>query len=577
MNAPAQTRTADILNAIGIKKLYWIDDNFYETGGEDRNALVIAASNAIADAIEIGTSINSIIPALADITHAGLARDANVTFASQFFEDNNFINDQLIDILKQLDAYGTDEPEEETTTFEDLLQSDHVELIKLSFGKWQADKENLVSTQEALYLIDYENKREGNGINGDTILEYLAGLEISPFSIVFTHICDPNSEHESAIHFHTKLNNGNNLRYRQFSVMSKKRFSGKELLAELDTAFAPPLKRLAIGHTYRQVATTCLKGYENGVKEALNKLDLMPVTDIYQTIFERSWEEGASEIDVVSRILNAAQRKAMFDEIVSSTTQTGRNFFPALTSLRNVSDIAIASDTAAIDPYIGELHNVEIFDSDIINKMHLPLSCGDIFQKTPSGPKYILLAPPCDLMIRTDSADRNAVEGIFVPLKELSSGTQGGSDVTTGTNDANRLGHKKWEITKKDGNIIYADFHEPFTVNLLVLDYCVWNGNGEVKFNRRSPPRESRIFLEGWLKRLRDVKQKCSASFPTEYRALCFVRGPNEFKEKPDPNNGAISFPLKRIGRLRSPYAEAVLNEYLASLGRPAFDHPLIG
>lgn len=572
MNAPATSRTSDILKALGIRKLYWIDDKFYEEEDSNREVLAIATSNAIADAIGNDISINLLVPGLAHLSEAGFDHDQNVELAKQHIEDAALTSTQLKDILNELNALPDDTDDlrdGQFSKFEELLEAVPVELIKLSFGKWQQNKTELVSNQEALYLIDYENKREGNGITGDAILEHLAGLEVSPFSIVFTHICEPDSEQEKATDFHARLTQHSSRQYRQFSVMSKKRLRNKEQLDQLDNAFAPPLKRLAVGHTYRQVATTCLEGYKNGASEALDKIDSMPVADMYRAIFERTWEEGASEIDVVCRILNAAQRKAMFDKIVAVTRTSGGNFFPALTALRNVSDIAIASETSTVDPYIAELHEVEVFDSEIINNMHLPLSCGDIFQKSQNGqftgPRYILLAPPCDLMVRTDSAERNALEGIFVTLKEY----------TTVTPSEEGLLHKKWKITKQNGNILFADFHQPFTVNLSVLDYCVWNSRGEVKFNRNSPPRVSRMFLEGWRKRLNTVVQNCQNSFPPEYRALCFVGGPDEFKEKPEPTNGDLIFPLKRTGRLRSPYAEAVLNEYLSSLGRPAFDHPL--
>lgn len=585
MNAPSTSRTANILRALGIKKLYWIDDKFYEEVEANRDALAIATSNAIADAISSGVSITLLAPALADLAKAGLDHEQIVELAKQHIENAALTSTQLMDILKGLNALPDDADDlndAQFSKFEELLKTGPVELIKLSFGKWQQNKAELVSNQEALYLIDYENKREDNGITGDVILEHLAGLDdASPFSIVFTHVCEPDGEQEKATDFHAHLNKSGPKPYRQFSVMSKKRLRDQEQLDDLDNVFAPPLKRLAIGHTYRQVATTCLEGYQKGMSEALDKLDSMPVADMYRAIFERTWEEGASEIDVVCRILNGAQRKAMFDEIVAATKKAGGNFFPALTALRNVSDIAFASETPTIDPYIAALHEVEVFDSEIINNMHLPLACGDIFQKSIdgqfTGPQYILLAPPCDLMVRTDSANRNALEGIFVPLKKSTLETTSTPDEEAESLDKKGTRHKRWEITKQNGSTLFADFHEPFTVNLSVLDYCVWNSTGEVKFNRNNPPRESRMFLEGWLKRLRAVIQKCQHSFPPEYRALCFVGGPNDFRERTDPPNGDLVFPLKRTGRLRSPYAEAVLNEYLAALGRPAFDHPLVG
>ena len=583
MNTQTMTRTAGILNTIGVKTLYWIDDKFH-VGERDWESLAIATSEIIADAIDQGIAIKSFDLGLNGLAKASLEHDGNVAAAKAIFEEKEAPSGLLEAIYKELQGAGPDVDDlndGQFELFEGLLKDGRVELIKLSFGDWLARKDELVYNDEVLYLIDYENKREDSSINGKSILEYITQKDVVPFSIVFTQICEPNDEQEKAADLYASVGSGESSR--QFSVMSKRRLLGKEELEDLDTAFAPPLKRLAIGHTYRKVATICVEGYKKGMSKALDQLDSMPITDMYRAIFERTWEEGASEVDVVCRVLNVAQRKAMFDEIIATAaSRNGGNFFPALTTLRSLSDIEITSEIARVDPYIAELHNAEVFDSDIINKMHLPLSCGDIFQKTvdgkPVGPKYILLAQPCDLMVRRD-ATRNSAEGTFVQLKELTEEEYAKFsefDATDTLEKTNKI-QKKYEITKYNGTTTLAHFYHPITVNLCVLDYCVWNQNGEVKFNCKNPPRESRMFLEGWLKRLREVSETCRGGFPAAYRVLCFINGPEEFKERPDPTNGDLRFPLQRIGRLRSPFAEAVMNAYLASLGRPAFDHPLAG
>lgn len=592
MNLPAaRTQTANILCALGIKKLYWIDDKFHDPGEADYDTLVFATSNAIADAISVGRPITECIPGLPEGSYAGLQPSEVSSFARRHLEEANLTVLDLKELLAKLDALPDDVDKSELaegqfSTFEQLLKTGGADVIKLSFGKWQESKAELASNREVLYLVDYENTREGNGITGDDVLQHLASLDSSPFSIVFTHVCEPDSEQEKAGQFQRQITGRNVGPYRAFSVMSKKRLQNEQQLDLLDKIVAPPLKRLAIGHTYRQVAATCIDGYRKGAVAAVDELDAMPVSDIYRAIFERTWEEGASEVEVVCRIINAAQRKGVFDEIVAATKTKDSNFFPALTALRSVSNVGIASEPAQIDPYIAALHQAEVFDSEIINRMHLPLSCGDLFQKTingkPEGPIYILLAPPCDLMVRTDSADRNAKEGTFVLLREkpredANVGEKRADEKPMEENaSAEQRAIKKYDITKQNGNVLFADFHQPFTVNLSVLDYCVWNPSGEVKFNRKNPPRASGMLLEGWIKRLQELSKEVSGAFSQEYRALCFVGGPAEFRERDDPQNGEISFPLKRIARLRSPYAEAVFNEYLASLGRPAFDHSLV-
>ena len=578
----AQSRTVGILKALGIKKLYWIDDAFH--GETSLDTLVMNAAHAVADASLMGNSIAQVPPELDYLLGSGLSRDEMVDQAKQYFDDRQLGREEIHGLLTDLNALPEEKDEDDLRTsqffkLEELLKGGAAEIIKMSFGAWSAAKDKLESDHQSLYLIDFENKREGNGIGGAKVLEHLATLESSPFSIVFTHVCSLDQEQSKATAFYAELEQQRPNGYRRFSVMSKKRLSNNDELNALDSAIAPPLKRLAIGHTYKQIANVCLEGFRKGTAHALDQLDTMPISDMYRAIFERTWKEGASEVDVICRIMHVAQRKGMFEEIVQSTRTRVTNFFPTLGSLRSVADLPIDEEEShTVAPYISELHNAEIFDSDIINSMHLPLSCGDIFQKANNGPQYILLAPPCDLMVRTETGIRNATEGVFVLLKtrDVDETTESGTETETDTVTDKNSPSKKLSIGKnKDGKVLFAEFYKPLSVSLASLDYCVWNEDGSVKFNRTNPPRKSGMLLEAWAKHLMIAIDNCKDAFPLEYRAICFAAGPFDLRLQDQPPNGEIVFPLKRIGRLRSPYAEAVLNGYLNSLGRPAFEHPL--
>ncbi|HEY6898346.1 MAG TPA: hypothetical protein VI279_13885 [Rhodocyclaceae bacterium] len=542
----------------------------------------MTAAHAFASNVQQGISISHLTPELDYLSNGGLSQDEIVAQVRQHFDNKQFDVGDIRALLSSLNALPEEKDENDLrgnqfSRLEELLKAGPAEVIKMSFGAWNAAKSQLEADHQVLYLIDFENKKEGNGIGGDKVLEHLATLDSSPFSVVFTHVCSPDQEQSKATDFYTELQQQKANSYRRFSVMSKKRLSSNDELNALDSAIAPPLKRLAIGHTYRRIADVCLAGFHKGTAHALDQLDAMPVSEMYRAIFERTWTEGASEVDVICRVMNVAQRKGMFDEIVQSTRTKSTNFFPTLKALRCVADLPISEEhSPETAPYIFELHDAEIFDSEIINSMHLPLSCGDIFQKSNNGPKFILLAPPCDLMVRTDTGERNATEGVFVLLKTRSAGEAKEENAQAQRQADKNAPPKKLNIGKnQNGEVLFADFYEPFSVSLNTLDYCVWNADGAVKFNKTTPPRESGMLLEALAKRLKIAKAKCENTFPLEYRAVCFVGGPSDLQPREQPPNGEMVFPLKRIGRLRSPYAEAVLNEYLASLGRPAFEHSL--
>ena len=84
--------------------------------------------------------------------------------------------------------------------------------------------------------------------------------------------------------------------------------------------------------------------------------------------------------------------------------------------LRLVSNVPPDSKTFPITPNAWEIQHKELYENpSYINKNHLPIELGDIFKK--GSKKYILLAQPCDLMIRSNG--KREPELIRVPLIEI--------------------------------------------------------------------------------------------------------------------------------------------------------------
>lgn len=132
------------------------------------------------------------------------------------------------------------------------------------------------------------------------------------------------------------------------------------------------------------------------------------------------------------------------------------------------------------------------------------------------------------------------------------------------------------------------DFVNSCPVVLDSLEWCVFNKDGVVRYNKDVTP--ALALLNGWEKRLKKLKSdrslnKCQGEdqVPWPYRHLALktkgfksIHQVSIEKENGTVKKGFFLFNIKRVKRLRSPYADAALSAYLNYTGRPAFEHEFI-
>lgn len=110
---------------------------------------------------------------------------------------------------------------------------------------------------------------------------------------------------------------------------------------------------------------------------------------------------------------------------------------------------------------------------DHINKNYLPLELGDVFERVGvnDAKQYILLAQPCDLMVRNDGKKRHP-ELDRVPIAEIVC-TDDQPAYSEELSYFDELPTKKWYVKLKRIHFVRLD----------VLDLCVFNQDGIAKFN----------------------------------------------------------------------------------------------
>jgi len=303
------------------------------------------------------------------------------------------------------------------------------------------------------------------------------------------------------------------------------------------------------------------------------------------------------------------------------------------TRIRQVSLIS-AKPTWQVEHKIWPIQHGEIYDNeDYLNSLHFPLEMGDIFEKD-GGKKFILIAPPCDLMVRSSGMRSDGID--YATLVQISCAAATSDEVGRASDDAEEKSIE-WELPYFDRiQRCFVKFRTALSVRLFGLDLCVLNADGRLTLSLDAEP--DALLIPSWAKRFQWLRANVT-KIVEAYRAAEVVKSPTKGTElqaevaeenvaegaesqaratkngaeqaksqteaeksqkaaakskkefvlaahaRIDPlglfaplvqkNPDKLSYNLKRIGRLTQPRASALLAAYARFLTRPAFDHDL--
>jgi len=229
-----------------------------------------------------------------------------------------------------------------------------------------------------------------------------------------------------------------------------------------------------------------------------------------------------------------------------------------------------------------KIQQEELFESaEHLNENHLPLELGDIFIKTgtDSQKRYILLAQPCDLMVRKNG--KRQPEVVHVPLAEV-------APASTPPAYAEKMAY----FGDSPNESWYVKLKQIHQVHICLLDLCVFNKDGAATIDiSGSYPDEMR---PSWKERYKHLIQgfellsgrlgvlrPSQDDSPDVRKSKEALKGEllNEglFKGKLVEQNDrrAITYNCRRVGRLSRARSFGLLLAYTGCLSRPAYDRDL--
>ncbi len=523
---------APFFDQLGITNVVWLDDLFDAKPA----ASEIDITEHVAAAIASGTELSH--PKLQDLS----VNDSPQEWARRILErlENSEIATWLAITTEPSKGAAADYSVGELEGVVSGLSSN---LRRVGLDRWAESKEELIrAAPTGAFLIDRERLVAGERTNaGDEIVsELVSRCPDDVFVIVLTHSVGPDETEVLKKRLAAELK----VPAVRIGVVSK-RPKGVSLIGGVRAAVRITLTQLTCAVIARRIADAMRQSLDT----TLSAIAELPIPALDTAVFENSLREGASEVDVLSRILSSRQRTQVDAQIAGALDDV----HSPLTRMRKLRLLKPMPDLPAGDAsLLLQWRRDEVFDAgERLNALRAPLACGDVFQKTATASHFVLLGQPCDLMVRSNG-DRAAREGILVRVRPFAA--------------ARGSGGRFFEVPPLDSSDSWAlDFRQWASVNLDCLEWASFNNDGRVFFSPSSDPPMG--LLPGWERRFVSAKNKFK-----EGKSYCLSLGDIPGAATIATAAG-VAFPYRRVARLRAPRAAAAYAAFAAFHARAAFDH----
>ncbi len=568
MKAPGKITAALFLKTIEIDSVIWIDDEF----ASDNHAELSKQFSALV-AIAKGNNIILSHAKLTGLNEEGLPEAVLDKLTQDVLA--SIEEEDLLEIVTQITADIVAVRQELLGDRNELTRSQFSTLIKglgvvksLSFKAWEREKAAILPacTERTLFLVDREADKENLGKEyGDTVVEALATAQgVKPHCVMLTHGV---SAEEADDLRHTIIGKSQSrIPPHYFSVMSKRTMRLEPEKTELE--FCRAGCAVFTNRLCYDLADCAVQAMTDSLKTGPHEFASLSIDDIDGAIFDSSLEEGAMEMDIIERVLNLRQRNSLIQKIAGNQTIAHK-----LGQLRQLRAIGInaklgigktattlsASQTASRLKLQQWRRSEILTDGALINGIHSPIACGDVFEKSGSSKAFVLLRQPCDLSTRSDGT-RKAKEGIWVQISK--------DRPPNKVNDASLF---RLEGAGAGGTDWVADFRNSGFVDLSILDLASFSSNGSLSL--KLTDKGSSLFLPGthalFVSAIAKL-QRLKADWPKQCRLSYSAAIPDGGAKW---NGSEIIFKYSRTCRINQPWAQALLGSFAAYHTRMAYDH----
>ncbi|MEU2446447.1 hypothetical protein ABZ588_23385 [Streptomyces althioticus] len=488
------------------------------------------------------------------------------------------------------------------------LLADATEFLTLSLSDWRKQRTALLADgKSTLILFDRDFSREGASQNAgeEQIAALLRDAPDSWRIGLLTHTVSPDDAEVEAWKTLSQQFDADSSR---FLVIAKGRLSltadGFPRMLKL-TLLAPALERLQGGLAEAVSGTWA---------EAIEKVGLINPYTLEAALNGDRLTDGTWGPETLLRIATAFTQDSVRAKLRADRTVHVSS--ELVTSLSRVK-MPSTSNSDRVRQELADIERLEYFESgDHLTELHFPLEVGDVFafQKFAEKPHQfekrhyvrgnaagigaselrrsgavhhmILLAQPCDLAVRADGKRGNGLE--FVRLAPLKSPARG--RVITHPGGGVATSFDLPFFFEESGSGVEVKLSQQHYVPLTALDMCVLSASGDA-FMVTEQEMPDHV-LPNWQERFKLLRTWVAKQVEA-YRAMEPHGMPGKAADQitaaltgtvASPklealislSQSAITYGVKRVGRLREPYRSALLSRMAQRDSRDAFDPSLI-
>lgn len=478
-----------------------------------------------------------------------------------------------------------------------------VDIYAISPNEWE-EKLNTISDlvkddQKILILVDEDLSHAGEKyirIKGQDLIAKLRTLDVHD-NIICALLTYKIAEAKDELEYRNDLISSRlsaDLTVRDFYPLAKTRLDKPEI-------FADGIKKTLLNGHFEIVKNETVNVMKQSFAKATETINQFDAYDFESTILKTSLDEGVWVPETIFRISNISYEDELKKNMVDVEYAAKVN--KELKESRKIAEIKFTIPDN-YKPYSDKLkyRHSEIYENGgIINSLRKPIQNGDIF--TIDNGYYILLAQPCDLMVRgtkKNFGDRKAQFASLVKMDFIrySSKSQYTQDLKNNGNETKFI-LKYFSKNAKDLGIV--DFHKYLIIDLNILDLCVFNPKGVCEINVLCPKDNVDTLTSAWEEHyakvlakfkkyydeIKDIKtifaeikfktteesKKIEMVCKNSYSNLLLSTSDINIPGVEIDNDGILRFPINRTSKVKEPLSNIALEKYTQYLSRNAESH----
>jgi len=563
-----------VIRALGVEKVVWIDDMF------------AAVSHTVApDLVDLATKISE-RKLFAEIGHPEIDdEEEKVGLLVTILESNTEIVTKAIQLLggggmlnqarKMMSLMGCDAEERSGSAWQGILSGD------------------LPLYKNTLFLVDRDFRTEGldSGQSDQLLTKTVSAFLVddsSNYCVVVTKEVGADEEVKSRSTLLEHLLGGNppkNDALIPFSVISK-----NALAAGAEESLSKSLRNKLGG----VVLYSMLQQVEQSLEKSVVALRDMLASDfpnINKAVLHNSYKEGASELDVLLRILQQKLRLELADSFQPKSDDVLRKILARFRLFQLDAEAEDEINKHTISGELIDLCRAEVLtDGALVNQMMLPIVPGDVFASISSGvckvgemkswpgdlkegTEYLmLLGQLCDIVPRGDTGE-SASNMAFLARFSVKAAKGHDAKMHRSQIHSGRVG---WMMV---GDLaLHFDFRDVLAANVAALQLCTFNRYGAAYLS------EADTIDDAWsLTSVARAKRNALELFakttiiPSElnFYALGFNNDDAMRSLKVQKRQGKriFSYPVRRVCRIRDLEASEALGALERYWRRPAKPH----